>query len=248
MYGDFNIDLLKHETHNNTKEFRDTMHSLSLYPLIDKPTRITDNSTTLIDNIFTNELRFNLTSGIMFNDISDHLPIFALCEYNISKYNEKEFQFIRKMNEDTMESFSNELNQQTWENVLKTDDGNQAYDSFLHIFMDIFNKHCPVKNVSPKREKRKKIWFTDGLKRACTKKNRLYKAFIVLRSAEAEQKYKTYTNKLTSILRSTEKNYYSSLLEKQKANVKETWKILNEVINKHKNKPQEKQQENVKDR
>ena len=72
MCGDFNIDLLKHETHNNTKHFLDTMYSLGLYPLIDKPTRITDNSTTLIDNIFTNELRFNLTSGIMYNDISDH--------------------------------------------------------------------------------------------------------------------------------------------------------------------------------
>ena len=35
----------------------------------------------------------------MFNDISDHLPIFALCEYNISRYNVKEFQFIRNMNE-----------------------------------------------------------------------------------------------------------------------------------------------------
>ena len=53
-----------------------------------------------------------------------------------------------------------------------------------------------------------------------------------MRSAEAEHKYKTYKIKLTSILRITEKNYYSSMLEKQKANVKETWKILNEVINK----------------
>ena len=35
------------------------------------------SSTTLIHNIFTNELRFNLTSGIMFNDdISDHLQCF----------------------------------------------------------------------------------------------------------------------------------------------------------------------------
>ena len=138
VFGDFNIDLLKHETHNNTKHFLDTMYSLGLYPLIDKPTRITDNSTTLIDNIFTNELRFNLTSGIMYNDISDHLPIFALCEYNISRYNVKEFQFIRKMNEDTMASFSNEPILQTWENVLKTDDVNQAYDSFLHIFMILY--------------------------------------------------------------------------------------------------------------
>ena len=29
----------------------------------------------------------------------------------------------------------------------KTDDFNQACDSFLHIFMDIFNKHCPVNKV-----------------------------------------------------------------------------------------------------
>ena len=52
-----------------------------------------------------------------------------------------------------------------------------------------------------------------------------------------KQKYKTYESKLTSILRITEQNYYSSMLEEQKANVKETWKILNEVINKCKNKP-----------
>ena len=67
----------------------------------------------------------------MFNDdISDHLPMFALCEYNISRYNVKEFQVIIKMYEDTMASFSNELSQQTWESGLKTDDVIQAYDSF----------------------------------------------------------------------------------------------------------------------
>ena len=68
-----------------------------------------------------------------------------------NRYNVKEFQFIRKMNEDTMASFTNEQSQQTWENVLKTDDVNQAYDTFLHIFMDIFNKHCPVEKSSPKK-------------------------------------------------------------------------------------------------
>ena len=189
--GDFNIDLLKHETHNNTKQFLDRMHSLGLYPLIDKPTMITESSTTVIDNILTNELRFNLTSGIMFNDISDHLQIVALCEYNISRYNVKEFQFIRNMNEDKMASFSNELSQQNWESVLKSDDVNQAYDSFLHIFME----HYPVKKSSPKKPLKIKItWFTKGLKRTCTKKNKLYKAFIVMRSAEAKQKYKTYKN------------------------------------------------------
>ena len=46
--------------------------------------------------------------------------------------------------------FSNELSQQTWENVQKTD-VNQAYDSFLHIFMDIFNKTLSSGKSSPKK-------------------------------------------------------------------------------------------------
>ena len=83
VYGDLNIDLLKHESHNSTRNFLDMTYSLG--PLIDKPTRITDTSATLIDNIFTNELHHNLTSGILFNDISDHLPIFALCKFNVTR-------------------------------------------------------------------------------------------------------------------------------------------------------------------
>ena len=41
-----------------------------LYPLIDKK-----YSATLIDNIFTNELTNQIISGLLINDISDHLPI-----------------------------------------------------------------------------------------------------------------------------------------------------------------------------
>ena len=37
--GDFNIDLMKHETHNGTKRFLDCMYGLGLYPLIDRPSR-----------------------------------------------------------------------------------------------------------------------------------------------------------------------------------------------------------------
>ena len=38
---DFNIDLLRRGTHNNTKAYLVTMYSLGLYPLIDKLTRTT---------------------------------------------------------------------------------------------------------------------------------------------------------------------------------------------------------------
>ena len=113
---------------------------MGLYPLIDKPTRITDFSATLIDNIFTNELHHNITSGILFNDISDHLPIFALCEFIVTGRIVNGFQYVRTVNEDTFASLSNALGQQSWENVLNTNDANQAYDTFLNTFTTIFKK------------------------------------------------------------------------------------------------------------
>ena len=51
------------------------MVSISLYPLISKPTRITSTTATLTDNIFTNNLQHCMNSGIFYSDLSDHLPI-----------------------------------------------------------------------------------------------------------------------------------------------------------------------------
>ena len=74
LCGDFNIDHLNKDCNNSTS-FLNTMYSLSLLPIISKPTRIIDNSAILIDNFFINE-PCNLESGILISDISDHFPIF----------------------------------------------------------------------------------------------------------------------------------------------------------------------------
>ena len=74
LCGEFNINLLNKECNNSTS-FLNTMYSLSLLPIISKPTRITDNSAALIDNFFINE-PCNFESGIIISDISDHFPIF----------------------------------------------------------------------------------------------------------------------------------------------------------------------------
>ena len=41
--------------HKGTNDFIDQLFSLGLYPLIDRPSRITTSSATLIDTIFTNQ-------------------------------------------------------------------------------------------------------------------------------------------------------------------------------------------------
>ena len=71
---------MKYNCHNDTKEFVDTLFSCGLYPVINKPSRITEDSATLIDNFFINTVNCNVKSGLLINDISDHLPIFVILE------------------------------------------------------------------------------------------------------------------------------------------------------------------------
>ena len=54
LLGDFNVNLLNYNEHNQTKEFLDSLASNSFIPLILQPTRITRHSNTFIDNIFSN--------------------------------------------------------------------------------------------------------------------------------------------------------------------------------------------------
>ena len=60
------------------------MFSNSLIPRITKPTRITATTATLIDTICNNDIlgEYNQLQGILYSDISDHLPIFILTTLN----------------------------------------------------------------------------------------------------------------------------------------------------------------------
>src|SRR3989442_2493471 len=75
IMGDFNLDLMKNDNHAATNVFVNNLLSHSFLPTIHNPTRISDNSATLIDNIFINKTKFTFESSIIYNDISDHLPI-----------------------------------------------------------------------------------------------------------------------------------------------------------------------------
>ena len=100
--GDFNIDLLKYEEHVGPAKFSDTMYSNGLYPLIDKPTRITQQSATLIDNIFTNDMNHDIICGLLIYDISVHLPVFSISGHSITRHKYQQNKHIRQVNKQSL--------------------------------------------------------------------------------------------------------------------------------------------------
>ena len=51
-----------------------------------------------------------------------------------------------------------------------------------------------------------------------------------------EISYKNYKNRLSSTLRAAKRNYFEKKFEEYKSNMKSTWRLLNEVINKTKSR------------
>ena len=76
--GDFNINLLNYDIHPPTNEFLDSLSSHYFLPHILQPSRVTTNSRTLIDNIFSIMAVPNIISGNLTASISDHLPQFLV--------------------------------------------------------------------------------------------------------------------------------------------------------------------------
>lgn len=76
-----------------------------------------------------------------------------------------------------------------------------------------------------------KPWLTKGLSKSIKKKNALYKQFLSSPTVSHKRQYKCFRNKLNHLLRIAKRDYYDKKLTEYKSNVKNTWRILNEIIN-----------------
>ena len=77
LCGDYNINLLKIDSLLHCNRFFENITTLGFFPQITRPTRLSGESNTLIDNIFTNDFCKPHLSGILVTPISDHLMQFC---------------------------------------------------------------------------------------------------------------------------------------------------------------------------
>ena len=72
--GEFNLNMMKYTQVRGAHQFLETLLSDNFIPQITLPTRVTKNSVTLIDNIFSDNHHHKCISGNTTTSISDHLP------------------------------------------------------------------------------------------------------------------------------------------------------------------------------
>nr|XP_047139359.1 uncharacterized protein LOC124815161 [Hydra vulgaris] len=160
---------------SKVKKFYDAIFELGAVPLINRPTRVSINTTTLIDSIITTDiLNKNIQKGILKPDISDHFPIFLTfnCNSETMIKTSKKIR-LRHINKDNINHFKEQLSLLHWKHINFNDDANSIYDNFFNTY-PIYDANFPFieKTINPK--KTFNPWITKDFKKLSKIKQKLY--------------------------------------------------------------------------
>jgi hypothetical protein len=131
LCGDFNINYLS--DNQNKQALNSLLTSYSLYSIIGFPTRIHNNSHTIIDNIFINKFKNeNYSVYSLINGLSDHdAQVFSLSDIIVPDDRNKIY-YYRKITIHSLNEFQTTLSYEAWESVFSNNDNDT--NTILIIF------------------------------------------------------------------------------------------------------------------
>ena len=228
--GDFNVDLLKYDVSNKHKNFLDMMVSFVFLPHVTQPTRVFENSATLIDNIYTNVIDAETLSGNILINIADHFSQFLSIskKYVSSKLKSNSYQ--RDYSNFNERLFIEDVSIQNW---INDDDTNVLYDDFIWRLSNCVDRHVPLKKLNKKQLKLKsKPWINTFIIKLIKHRDKLFSRKKKDPTNEIiTNAYRLFRNRVTREIKNSKKNYYNSYFETCKNDMKKTWKGIRELIN-----------------
>ena len=226
--GDFNFDLKVPD--NSSENSFNMMASYGLFPTILIPTRVERNSSTIIDNIFTNINENELQSGVIESNFSDHYSQFiSLKNHNIDLRTVKIYR----------RDYSNFSEVKFREDVAKinlttnSDDVNEQFDHFYSKLEECVDKHAPIKKLKPKEIKfQKKPWISSELQKMIRIKNKLFSRKKRQPSNENIRRlYNLFRNRVNREKGKAKTCYYNKYFQENSSDSKKVWEGIKSLIN-----------------
>ena len=158
LMGDINKNLLNSDT---DREWGNFTTSLGLTQLVNEPTRVTSDSRTLIDHIYTNNEDNIQSIKVEKLCLSDHYGIFCNRSAHVSFEKNDEHQYItyRSFKMFDEPRFLNDLAMVPWEIIESFDSIDDIVSVWTSLFTEILDKHAPVKTQRVKHKYQQKYWI-----------------------------------------------------------------------------------------
>ena len=229
IVGDLNLCLLNFDSNQFSSNLIDLMFSHGFLSLLKFPTRISHNSASLIDHLWTNMQSENYLSGIITSYISDHFPVFTFIDQSKPENIPKSFR-CRDFSQANIDSFKENLEQLSFNDVYIEEEAQKSYDSFHNQFFALFDAQFPVKTVKfNKNFHRIEKWMTKGLLKSRQTKIKLAKKRAKNPSQHNKSKFVKYKNLYNTLLRAMKKKYYNERLIKCQGDLKKSWETVREA-------------------
>ena len=249
IQGDFNVNLL--EPHPS---WQSTLELFGLKQIVTKPTRISSTTTSLLDHIYTNNTSLFTNVEVPEKSISDHFPTICTWKAKPPKQPNSGHTTIsyRAFKNFQKETFFQDLNSASFSNVFNFSDPSNALDALYANLLPIINKHAPLRK---KRVKSAVLpgWLTPEISAAQKHRDQLkmklkqlhknnidllpdpVKSQKLCDRETATQEYRKQRNKVTSLIRASQKAYFSKMITDNK-DTASLWKGINHITNKSRSK------------
>jgi len=168
-----------------------------------------------------------VSHGVQEFAASDHSVVFAVKRAGVCKAH-AEIREVRSFKRYNKEQFRSEVAGVPWSVVESFDDLNDAVSAWNTLFVDVANRHAPIKKLRTKRAI--KPWITKELKDVMAERDYAYK--IAKRSGGKQEMWHNY-RKLKNLtnrkMKAAEALYYKKLIESAQG-PKEMWRALNSAL------------------
>ena len=237
MLGDLNINIQRENRSPIANKYINIITSHAAVPLITEPTRVTTNSSSIIDHIITNDTEHDLRPIVIETDLTDHYPIFCVVnKFKTSTVTKLPKTYYRDKSTFSSQSFCDEL-EITLANfilnqpLLNNDNFDNTFNNFISIISSTIDKHAPLKPLSRKQQKlQNKPWITKGILNSIKNKRSMFKSHFINGSDNERSFIRTYSNKLTKIKALSKKLHYSKKIEENQKEPRKLWNIIRSVL------------------
>ena len=120
-------------------------------------------TSTLIDNIYSNHNYIPISNGLLYNDISDHLPVFCIHKMNnfnkvININDENEYY----MSQQNISDYKQYLLDYNWDDLYLLNDPHDSFELFINILENEKKKTVVKKNQINKMYIKINVGFSMG--------------------------------------------------------------------------------------
>ena len=139
VVGDLNCNLLKSCPEGDA--LKDVCSSLNLTQLVKSPTRVTPQSSSLIDVIMASNTSLIVESGVVETHIGDHCLIYSVLKLKEPKP-PPTYVTARIYKQYDPGSFTDDLAQVPWSENFLIDNASEKVDHFNRNFLEVLNRHA----------------------------------------------------------------------------------------------------------